>query len=624
VHTRTAPAAGVAAAALRALLAERRKEAEAVLGLVQRISSPLDLGTVLQETVAIAAAVTRCHGALIYLLDDAGERLWIRAGVAGYEQWIDRFSLELGRGLTGWTAVNRQPAVIGENPLDDPRYVEVPELNDARFQSALTYPLVSPSDRLVGVLTLHTLAPREFSEDDFTLVGPIASLAAAAVENAQLFAERERQLDVLRSLASAGEGGGARTLHDLAAAAGQLVAAEASLILLRDVRGRWQLAACAAPGADPVRPERLASAALLDPLLDGGGVQALTRRRHAALLGMLDGGAWRPGRGVAAPLRAGEARVGLLLCLGTPGPVPRSAGDLLAVIARQAALERVADELRDEVESRDAARALLEALAAGEEPEAVVSARARRLGCDLSATHVAVALEADGEAAGRADPEAALAAFGAELASRFPGSVYAAHELRATALVRVRDPEALGGRLGAALRAAERRGRVRLAGGASRACAGLAAYPGAFDEAREALRIGRAVHGPGAVVEIDALGAQRYLWTLAQEPARDLHQERLAALLAHDAAHGTQLFATVERYLECGGNRKDAAARLFVHRNTLRQRVERIRRVAAIDLEDASSHFDLQMAARIVRFRRAQAAGGPIPQAGDPQSAARG
>ena len=181
--------------------------------------------------------------------------------------------------------------------------------------------------------------------------------------------------------------------------------------------------------------------------------------------------------------------------------------------------------------------------------------------------------------------------------------MYAAGELVATGLVRVRDAGGLAERLGAALRAAERRGRVRLAAGASRPCSEPAGYAVAFDEAHEALRIGRALHGPGSVVEIDALGAQRYLWALAQQPARDADQERLELLLAHDRAHGTQLFATVERYLECGGNRKDAAAALFVHRNTLRQRVERVRRVAGIDLDETGRHFDLQLAARVVRFR---------------------
>ena len=61
-------------------------------------------------------------------------------------------------------------------------------------------------------------------------------------------------------------------------------------------------------------------------------------------------------------------------------------------------------------------------------------------------------------------------------------------------------------------------------------------------------------------------------------------------------------------YLESNANRKEAAARLYVHRNTLRQRFDRIRRVAQIDLDDPAILFDLQVALRIVRYR--DAAGG--------------
>ena len=42
-----------------------------------------------------------------------------------------------------------------------------------------------------------------------------------------------------------------------------------------------------------------------------------------------------------------------------------------------------------------------------------------------------------------------------------------------------------------------------------------------------------------------------------------------------------------------------------MHRNTLRQRFERIRRIAGIDLDDPTVLFDLQVALRIVRFREA-------------------
>ena len=66
---------------------------------------------------------------------------------------------------------------------------------------------------------------------------------------------------------------------------------------------------------------------------------------------------------------------------------------------------------------------------------------------------------------------------------------------------------------------------------------------------------------------------------------------------------GTQLFRTVEVYLECMGNSKLSAEKLFVHRNTLRQRFDKIRQVAEVDLGDTDRWFDLMMALRIIRLR---------------------
>ena len=113
---------------------------------------------------------------------------------------------------------------------------------------------------------------------------------------------------------------------------------------------------------------------------------------------------------------------------------------------------------------------------------------------------------------------------------------------------------------------------------------------------------------------------QRYLWSLAQEPARDVWQERLERLRIHDSEHASRLFETVERYLESNANRKEAAARLYVHRNTLRQRFDRIRRVAQIDLDDPAILFDLQVALRIVRYRDAA---GRVLSAPHPTTAGR-
>ena len=53
------------------------------------------------------------------------------------------------------------------------------------------------SDRPVGVLTILTQVPREFSREEQEIVELFASEAATAVENARLFADTEAQAAVL-------------------------------------------------------------------------------------------------------------------------------------------------------------------------------------------------------------------------------------------------------------------------------------------------------------------------------------------------------------------------------------------------------------------------------------------
>ncbi len=230
--------------------------------------------------------------------------------------------------------------------------------------------------------------------------------------------------------------------------------------------------------------------------------------------------------GVAAPVRAGGELVGVLLAAGRQTATPALL-DVLEAIAATAGQVILNGRLIDQVAGRNAERDFLDALVDGEEPEAVLVARARRLGIELAEQHVAVVFAAD-PAAG--DPDGALARVRDAVLAAFPGSACAVRGLQAIALLRVRDETQLAARLERAAR-----GKVAVAVGLSRARTGGQGHAEGFDEAAQAVRMGAALHGPAAVTRFDDLGVQRYLWSLAQEPARDVWQERLERLRVHDA-----------------------------------------------------------------------------------------
>ena len=168
------------------------------------------------------------------------------------------------------------------------------------------------------------------------------------------------------------------------------------------------------------------------------------------------------------------------------------------------------------------------------------------------------------------------------------------------------DQDAITADLEGTLEATEKELGTRLIGGTSAAASEIEAYARAFAEARDARQIGKAIRSPDRIVAYQALGAQRHLWALARSSARDPFQDRLRVLRDHDARHGSKLLETVEGYLEEYGHRERASIRLHVHRNTLRLRLERIKELSGIDLEDTAILFDVQTALSILRFRELQ------------------
>jgi DNA-binding PucR family transcriptional regulator len=144
-------------------------------------------------------------------------------------------------------------------------------------------------------------------------------------------------------------------------------------------------------------------------------------------------------------------------------------------------------------------------------------------------------------------------------------------------------------------------------GGLSEAVHHSRRYRQAFSEARDAIEIGRVTAGVSTVIQYEELGVQRHLWTLARSSARDPFQERLEILRDQDREQGTRFLDTIEAYLGAYGNRERASESLNIHRNTLRQRIDRIRDLSGIDLEDNGMIFEVQTALGILRFRELQA-----------------
>ena len=175
---------------------EQAAAASAALNLAQRLAdlqlitetalAHLALDDLLPELLARICQALETENAAVFLMDDDGETLELRAARGVGEAEVG-YRLAVGGGFSGRVAAERKTLVIGERAFD---YVANPALKEARLESMVGVPLLLRDD-VLGVLHVGSLEPRSFSSDEVALIELAAERAALAIDHAHSF-ERER------------------------------------------------------------------------------------------------------------------------------------------------------------------------------------------------------------------------------------------------------------------------------------------------------------------------------------------------------------------------------------------------------------------------------------------------
>lgn len=111
--------------------------------------------------------------------------------------------------------------------------------------------------------------------------------------------------------------------------------------------------------------------------------------------------------------------------------------------------------------------------------------------------------------------------------------------------------------------------------------------------AEQAVRLGRALDGPGRVTVFADLGPYCFVLGRPTEEIRTFCRTILGPL-AEDAQRDE--LRTLEEFLRAHGSVNGVARALFLHRNTVRQRLKRIGQLTGADLEDADQRVQLYLA----------------------------
>jgi sugar diacid utilization regulator len=130
-------------------------------------------------------------------------------------------------------------------------------------------------------------------------------------------------------------------------------------------------------------------------------------------------------------------------------------------------------------------------------------------------------------------------------------------------------------------------------------CARPSELPRSLREAALALRLQKTLLPGSGACEYPRLGIFRMLAAIPDlTDVEEFVREWLGSLLDYDARRKAELVRTLTQYLEHGGNYDATAAELSVHKSTLKYRLQRIRELTGVELNDPDVHFNLQLATR--------------------------
>ena len=266
--------------------------------------------------------------------------------------------------------------------------------------------------------------------------------------------------------------------------------------------------------------------------------------------------------------------------------------------------------LIERLTAENAVRDLFAALGSGDADAA--EARARAIGRDLRGPHVLVHFTPSPQAEGDAPPPRPWPEVAKRIETRVrrlaPGAMCDLGRRQLRAMLSLQAMRSGPDAVAAIIAALDRIGREEHAVvGVGVAGAGVAEAGAALQEAEDAARVGLALLPDGGALAHRDLGAYRYLVRLAMEDVpRDRCVDAVERLADYDERRRTQLLPTLEQYLCDRRSRTRTAQALFIHPNTLRQRLERIEQISGFDLA-SDDLLSLELAIKVVRLRRAAA-----------------
>ncbi|WP_433619403.1 helix-turn-helix domain-containing protein [Dactylosporangium sp. CA-139114] len=587
----------VVALRVRALIERRRRREEELSGLFDTASDLAglrDVDAVLAAIVHRARTLLGADVAYMTLNDEARGDTYMRVTDGSISAHFQALRLPMGAGLGGLVAQTGSPYVTADYPRDA-RFRHTGDIDTGVGEEGLIAILGVPlrlGARIIGVLYAANRSARPFAREEVSLLVSLAANAAVAIDTARLLGETQEALaelstanEVIRAHSDSVER--AAAAHDRMTAlvlrgagvedvAAVVVEVLGGSLLVLDAEGRT-----VALVGELERPEPSAIA------------EALAASRT-------EGRSVRRGELWVAAVVAGAENLGALV-MRPDRPLVDADQRILERAAVVTALLQLFRRTVAEAEGRVRGELLDDVITRPVRDADALRTRAKRLGVDLDAPNVVVAIGADALAGGSIRQRAVS---WAQTYAHSRSGLAAARDGHVVLLLPGDAP-------GDAARAVARDlGKVLgrpITAGAGGPAVRPEAVSAAYRDADRCVTALTALGRTGTGASTAELGFVGLLLGSAPDGRDRDVQSFLAATIGpvvdYDMRRGTALVKTLEAYFGVGGSLARAAELLHVHVNTVTQRLERIAQLLGPDWQKPERALEVQLALRLHRLQ---------------------
>lgn len=174
-------------------LRKRVNGMEAIQRIGRKVTSLLDLDSILTSVVDAAVELTAAEEGSLLLLDEDSGELYMRASRNFQEDFVNTFRLPIRDTLAGQVLRTGKALLIDEKT---PRKIKTSYL----VYTIIYVPLIV-QERVIGVLEVDNRHSRKsFSDYHVTLVSALADYAAIAIENSRLYSRSELERNKLETI----------------------------------------------------------------------------------------------------------------------------------------------------------------------------------------------------------------------------------------------------------------------------------------------------------------------------------------------------------------------------------------------------------------------------------------